>query len=267
MNQTKKRLSIINLAISITDIETIQLQILQLSPLRADEKIQEILTTLKAENYAQAQGLIATYIETPTKEILQRTFQKDKIERSIEDNNVIDDFNLFVESEEDEESKTMDLDEMLAFSDEMINDQKRNKEENEKKERDDFANLQLDVEPKESNNFDAILNIDEDDVLANNIDIDISHNKSKTFWDEPVKFNFHDRDIEKDTFFDAEKSKPEPIEEPIDQETFNTNDISDSNTSNIEEKNIEDKKISEELAKRMHTEEKEKRDKNHKTFH
>jgi hypothetical protein len=184
MNQTKKRLSIINLAISITDIETIQLQILQLGPLRADDKIQEILTTLKAENYAQAQGLIQTYIDTPTKEILQRTFQKEKEKRTIQDNNTIDDFNLFIEPEDGEEIKTMDFDDMLAFSNEI---------EEEK--------------AKKSIDFDSLLNIHKDDVLPNNIDIDISHPESKTFWDEPSKLNLHNDDIEKDTFFDTEEKK------------------------------------------------------------
>ncbi len=63
MNQTKKRLSIINFAISITDIETIQLQVLKLGMLKTDEKIQEIITAIQTENYAQAQRLIAVYIE------------------------------------------------------------------------------------------------------------------------------------------------------------------------------------------------------------
>ena len=58
MNQTKKRLSIINLAISITDLETIQLQILKLRLLMTDDKIQEIITALQDENYAHAQSLI-----------------------------------------------------------------------------------------------------------------------------------------------------------------------------------------------------------------
>jgi hypothetical protein len=77
MNQTKKRLSIINLAISMTDIETIQLQILKLGMSKSDEKIQEIIETLYEANYAQAQALIKEYIETPHHEILQRTFQKE----------------------------------------------------------------------------------------------------------------------------------------------------------------------------------------------
>jgi hypothetical protein len=186
MNQTKKRLSIINLAISITDIETIQLQTLQLGPLRTDEKIQEILTALKSENYAQAQGLITTYIETPTKEILQRTFQKEKLKRTIQDNNTIDDFDLFTQPEEDEETKTMDFDDMMALCDDIINE----KPEKEKK------NI----------NFDSLLNIDKDDILPDNIELDIDHLQSNTFWDEPKELKIETKDIPRDTFFDSEKN-------------------------------------------------------------
>ena len=216
MNQTKKRLSIINLAISITDIETIQLQVLQLGPLRADEKIQEILTTLKAENYAQAQGLIATYIETPTSEILQRTFQKEKMKRTVQDNNTIDDFNLFTEPEEDEETKTMDFDDMLEFSNE-IQKERSSEEKTEK--------VQKNID------FDSLLNIDKDDILPNNINIDISHSPSETFWDEPEEFNLQTEDIAKDTFFDTEEESevivdiPEEIIEKVLEEPYSEEEV------------------------------------------
>jgi len=78
MNQTKKRLQIINIAISLTDIETIQLQILKLAALRSDPKLQEIIAGLQAQNYAQTQALITKYIETPMEEIVQRTPQNDQ---------------------------------------------------------------------------------------------------------------------------------------------------------------------------------------------
>ena len=209
MNQTQKRLSIINLAISITDMETIQLQVLQLGPLRTDEKIQEILTMLKAENYAQAQGLITTYIETPTKEILQRTFQKEQKKRSIRDNNTIDDFNLFTEPEDDSEIKTFDFEDMLAFSNE-VEEEKAKEEKTEK--------------PEKNIDFDSLLNLDTDDILPNNIDIDISHSPSKTFWDEPEEINLQTEDIQKDTFFDTEESTVKNNEEEHTQESF-TKDI------------------------------------------
>jgi len=76
MNQTTKRLNIINLAISITDIETIQLQILKLGLLKADENIQEIINALQEQNYIQAQGMIERYLSTPSSEdVIQRSSQ------------------------------------------------------------------------------------------------------------------------------------------------------------------------------------------------
>jgi hypothetical protein len=149
MNQTKKRLSIINLAISITDIETIQLQILQLGPLRTDEKIQEIITALKSENYIQAQGLITTYIETPSNEILQRTVQKEQEKRTVQDNNTIDEFNLFSTEEENEEKseiRILDFDDMLSFSEDVVEEKPKKIQKN------------IDI--------DSLLNIDKDDILG-----------------------------------------------------------------------------------------------------
>ena len=195
MNQTKKRLSIINLAISITDIETIQLQILQLGPLRTDEKIQEILTALKAENYAQAQGLIATYIDTPTKEILQRTFQKEQKRRDIQENNTIDEFNLLADDESNSEIKTFDFEDMLAFSEE--------KETIEEKP----------LKTEKKNDFDSLLNLSSDDILPNNIKIDLKHSESNAFWDEPEIPEMQTKEISKDTFFDTEENRVKNSEE------------------------------------------------------
>jgi len=197
MNQTKKRLSIINLAISITDLETIQLQILQLGPLRTDEKIQEIITTLKAENYVQAQGLITAYIETPTKVILQRTFQKEKEKRKIQDNNTIDEFNLFAEPENSSEIKNLDFDDMVAFSDEVMKEKPKKVEKN------------ID--------FDSLLNIDAGDILPNNIKLKTNNHASNTFWEKP---DIQTNDIPRDTFFDTEEQITKPIEEKLTEELF-----------------------------------------------
>ncbi len=72
MNQTKKRLHIIKLAISITDTDCIQHQLLKLSQLKSDPKLQKILAMLHAKNYGQAQGMIIDYINTPMEKILQK---------------------------------------------------------------------------------------------------------------------------------------------------------------------------------------------------
>lgn len=78
MNQTKKRLSIIELAISITDIEAIKLQILRLQPLRGDKDIHEILSLLEEENYVRAQKLIEIYVNSETQAVIQRIPEKEQ---------------------------------------------------------------------------------------------------------------------------------------------------------------------------------------------
>ena len=190
MNQTKKRLSIIKLAISITDIETIQLQILKLSPLKTDLKIQEIIAGLQAENYAQTQALITTYIETPMEEILQRTAQEARHRKKEEEKDIIEEFDLFV-----------------------ITPKKQGEVE---KEMFDFSTLQSEDVPKREQeviDFDALLNIETDDVLPGNIELDISHASKDTFFKETehhlesIKESHIDtQSIPKDTFFDTEET-------------------------------------------------------------
>jgi len=158
MNQTKKRLSIINLAISITDIETIQLQMLKLKRLRADEKLEDILITLENENYVLAQTLINTYIETPNKEILERTFQEKKRKAVVEDEEVFhDEFETF-ESETKQEVKTsvktLNLEDMMRLEEE-------GEEEEEK--------LRI---QEQTVNFDALLNVKSSEILNENREID-----------------------------------------------------------------------------------------------
>ena len=199
MNQTKKRLSIINHAISITDVETIQLQVLKLALLKTDEKIQEIVTAVQAENYAQAQGLINQYIETPTDNILQRTSQKAQATMAAEDQAIIDEFDLFITSNTHEKPQEIDINDFLL----------------------DELPVRTKVETKkvDHSDFDALLNIDIDNVLTDNIEMDVSHTSKDTFFDSPKEETKHAIDtshIPKDTFFDT----PETVkEEPIKVET------------------------------------------------
>ena len=210
MNQTKKRLSIIKLAISITDIEAIQLQILKLSPLKTDEKIQEIIAGLQAENYAQTQALITTYIETPTEEILQRTSQKEKQLKKAEEKDIIEEFDLFVTSPVQQESV--------------------------EKEMFDFDTLEQENTAKreqEVTDFDALLNIEADDILPDNIKLKVDSTRTESFFSETehhlenIKENHIDtKIIPKDTFFDTEEtsvvqeSKKEDVTiDQIDKET------------------------------------------------
>jgi len=216
MNQTKKRLSIINLAISITDIETIQLQVLKLGLLKTDEKIQEILSMLQNENYAQAQALITTYIETPRKEVLQRTFQKEKEKRQQQENAVIDEFDLFATEEkdrEDTEIRTLDLDDMLRLESEgeeahVTTAYKTHEEESRILDLDDMLRFEKEVKENkprtvhEEIDFESLLSIKNEDILPDNIAIDISHSENNDFWNQEESLISKNDAIPRDTFFD-----------------------------------------------------------------
>ncbi len=199
MNQTKKRLSIINHAISITDVETIQLQILKLALLKTDLEIQGIVTAIQAENYAQAQGLINQYIETPTDNILQRTSQKAQATMAAEDQAIIDEFDLFITSNTHEKPQEIDINDFLL----------------------DELPVRTKVETKkvDHSDFDALLNIDIDNVLTDNIELDVAHTSKDTFFESPKEENKQTIDtthIPKDTFFDTEETVKE---EPVTEET------------------------------------------------
>ena len=192
----------------MTDIETIQLQILKLGLLKSDDKIQEIIETLYETNYAQAQALIIEYIETPHHEILQRTFQKEKEKfqqekRSHERFQDTDAYEAVTpnitpkEKTEEERSAERDLFDIptenvagptIIDLNDMINMHNKHQEKVQEKGVD----------------FDSLLSIKSDDVMPDNIKIDLETNKSKKdFWE--LDENEPDiNPIEKDTFFDAE---------------------------------------------------------------
>lgn len=166
MNQTKKRLNIINLAISITDIETIQIQISRLSILKSDEKLQEILTQLEAKNYARSQKLITAYIETPNNDIKQKIALKIEEIQNRKDQETIEQFGLFLKKPEEQE----------------VEQKKEAVEKTEKiEEITDIASF-IDPLPEakkistETNNYDSLLNMMADDILPNHIDLK-SHKK------------------------------------------------------------------------------------------
>ncbi len=204
MNQTQKRLSIINHAISITDVETIQLQILKLALLKTDTKIQEIVTAIQEENYAKAQGLINQYIETPTDNILQRTSQKAQATMAAEEQAIIDEFDLFITSNTNEKPQEIDINDFLL----------------------DEHPVQTKVETKkvDHSDFDALLNIDADNVLTDNIELDVAHTSKDTFFESPKETNTQSMDthhIPRDTFFDTEESEKEKpiIEKSVKEES------------------------------------------------
>lgn len=272
MNQTKKRLSIINLAISITDIETIQLQILKLGLLQTDHKIQEIISTIQAENYAQAQGLIRLYIEAPTENVLQRTSQTKRPVMTTVDKTTIDEFQLFITEDKEKEKTTVDINDFYVDAFETQRNQATKKETIKEVNFDDFLSDALNIkspqpkpedkiqreekqklfqeidldnflnttshkedEPQEikepiteidlndflsntlpaettqakSANFDALLNIDANDVLTDNITLNISEDRHDSFFEtssQQEKEPINTSDIPKDTFFDIEET-------------------------------------------------------------
>lgn len=232
MNQTKKRLSIIKLAISITDIETIQLQILKLTPIKTDTKIQEILKLLQVKNYAQAQGLITTYIETAPDEILQRTSQHTEPVISEDDQAIIDEFNLFITPTNDTTQEIVQID------------------------MNDYNGIEPKItKEKHGIDFDALLNIDAADVLPDNIDIDLSYasdpkQEKDNFFEENQEKNMEslleEDNMPKDTFF--EKTKREPIATVDNKSSIPKEVLEVTKDDDLEEKDIFNTPTTEELV-------------------
>ncbi len=180
MNQTKKRLQIINLAISIGDMETIQLQTLKLAPLKSDENIQEILKGLRQENYAQTQALISDYIENAPEEVIQRTVQDDILTQE-EEEAIIEEFDLFIVPEEEKEEKVEEILDLNTF--------KEQKSES--------------FPQKEEIDFDTLLNLKGDDILKENINISHTQLEKDDFFEqqEPTRYDYTEVIDKDDSFF------------------------------------------------------------------
>jgi len=248
MNQTKKRLAIIKLAISMTDTETIQLQVLKLGLLKTDSKMRDILAMLNEHNYAQAQRLISAYIESPTETtVIQRTSQDTRViheEKPLpkEVTPTPEEAMLEVKEPVLEEEKPLTLKEKIQQAkDQAIIEQfelfTEESEENiaEVQEEVNYDAL-LDIAPKpkqmstEQINYDALLNVTPDDVLPDNIKLDISEDPKNDFFKEKLTIT---QDIEpKDSFFDNTEVLENPTEsniedivtqEKIAQENFTNN--------------------------------------------
>jgi hypothetical protein len=198
MNQIKKRLSIINLAISMTDDETIRDQIDKLKSLKSDENLQKILSLLRSQQYGQAQRHIQTYLDSKEQVVIQRIPQveephvdtKNKSESIIskKDQDIIEQFDLFITTPEVEEKPI---------------------EEKEDVKIDDFFSSLPPQKEKTmpSVDFNALLNINMDNVMINNIELDDSNTSCDTFL----------KDIKKDDFFnhDAIEEKVEEKKEEL----------------------------------------------------
>jgi hypothetical protein len=180
MNQTQKRLQIIKLAISITDIETIQLQVAKLRLLEGDKKIEEIITKLDAKNYAQAQSLITDYIDTPIQTIHQRSTPKQNYTETEQE--LIEKFDLFVKE--------------------------RDKEDNEEY----IDNIETFARTSTSTagaNYETLFHLNEEDILHDNISLDITRtqNEDDFFATKEEPKALETEDIPKDTFFDNFKKE------------------------------------------------------------
>jgi hypothetical protein len=180
MNQTQKRLQIIKLAISITDIETIQLQVAKLRLLEGDKKIEEIVSKLDAKNYAQAQSLITDYIDTPIQTIHQRTTPKQNYTETEQE--LIAKFDLFV-TERDKEDNAEYVDDIETFA------------------RTSTSTTGA--------NYETLLHLNEEDILHDNISLDITRTQNEDDFfaikEEPKALETED--IPKDTFFDNLKKE------------------------------------------------------------
>ena len=156
LGQVGKRLHIIKIAISITDKETINLQHSKLRLFKNDKLLQNILSVLDDENYAQASNLINRYLHGPYDEdvteekvsmmeekaaileekaalIKAKLLENEKNKkkeltkkfRDIEEEELINKFGLFRERGREEIYNPIDKDEMKAMEREIFYEEKR----------------------------------------------------------------------------------------------------------------------------------------------
>jgi len=235
MNQTKKRLSIIKTAISMTDIETIRLQMLKLEPSKADAKIKEIIVMLQGENYAQAQALINDYIDHSSNEIFQRTSQSTSASSEKKE------FNLF----DNDYSKEKERD--YSKDAQAISRPGQSKEITDLNEFIDPVPEAKKMTTQEHVNYDSLLNIEADDILSKNIELDISENAQDELMENATTADMQEEMVTPSTI----ENKP--------QEAF----ASGAETLNTEEQNSENINHSEDdfsLEENTKTEEDESKD-------
>jgi len=223
MNQIQKRLNIIKLAISLTDLETIQLQILRLSSLKGNTEIEDIMTLLQSGGYGQAQALITDYIETASTEVHQRSAKVNTSSGiSEEDQATIDEFQLFITPTVRERTETP----------EVSNDSYSSEEKETTKE-------ECPVD------YDALLKLNPDDVLNNAEEEEAEEEKEDDLFDAPS-------DEKEDVFFDLPSA--EPTDTPLDDEHLEDNFLEDNffekekEKETIEEEAIEDDQTTEETT-------------------
>ncbi len=164
VNQIKKRLEIIKIAISMTDSETIRLQLLKLEPFEIDPKLDEIIDLLKMKNYAQAQYLITDYIN-PTKIIEeesekpktkpQEKIQKEKRHSILEEFQILMPTNKNIEEEEDEEEQDESSYEVFPPHKVLLEIRDEEDELDEEEHDGDFDKEDIETDEEEIADFDA----------------------------------------------------------------------------------------------------------------
>lgn len=193
MNQTQKRLQIIKLAISITDIETIQLQVAKLRLLEGDKQIEEIVNKLDTKNYAQAQNLITDYIDTPIQKIHQRITPENNYSKTEQE--LIEKFD-FIVKEDDKEDNTESVEETKPFS---------------------YASSRT-----KNIDYESLLQLGVEDVLQDNISIKMTqkdNNKNDFFDTKEEPKRLETEDIPRDTFFDDIQEEEKPLKVQQDEKT------------------------------------------------
>ncbi|MEA3491637.1 MAG: hypothetical protein U9R27_07020 [Campylobacterota bacterium] len=111
--QIEKRLKIIQIAISITDNETVTLQRLKLMKYKDNKQLENILSVLDDENFALASNLIDHYLQNPHKEVTP-TPPPSQNQRDREEEELIKKFGLFEEAGR-EKYPSIEDDEMFSL--------------------------------------------------------------------------------------------------------------------------------------------------------
>lgn len=130
LNQIEKRLQIVKTAISLTDEETIHMQLSKLRLYKNDKQLENILSVLDDENYVQASNLIDRYIHGPYDEAgkteIQQTEalesehtnvaeEEEKKVHSREEEELLKKFGSFMEEASRTESQNVDEEEILSL--------------------------------------------------------------------------------------------------------------------------------------------------------
>lgn len=161
VNQIKKRLEIIKIAISMTDSETIRLQLLKLEPFEIDPKLDEIIDLLKMKNYAQAQYLITDYIN-PTKIIEEeserpKTKPQEKIQKERR-HSILEEFQILMPTNkniEDEEEQDESPDEVFPPHKVLLEIRDDENEFDEEERNEDFDKEDIETDEEEIADYDA----------------------------------------------------------------------------------------------------------------